>query len=81
MYPDGTYQACLNKVVALFKVHDLFSQTLKTKQNKNYYFNFYLPKHFFLTSFHILGKKVKEKHNQVLFIKLFLGLDSITNSQ
>lgn len=28
----------LSKVVALFKVHDLSSQTLKIKQGKNYYF-------------------------------------------
>lgn len=81
MYPDGTCQEYLNKVVVLFKAHDVSSQKpLKIKQNKNYYFNFYLSKHFFFTSFHIFGKKEKAKHNQVLcfvvvIIKLFLSLD------
>lgn len=74
MYLHGTCQEYLSKVAALIKARDLPSQTLKMKQNYNYYFN--LSKHFLLISFHVIvRKKEKEKYNQVLcfvaFVKSF----------
>lgn len=67
----GTCQEYLSKVAALIKAHDLPSQTLKMKQNYNYYFNFNLAKHFLLISFHVIfRKKEKLKRNTTKYYAL-----------
>lgn len=73
MYPDGTCTEYLSKVVALLKVHDLPSQTLKMKQNKNYYFNSNLSKLKSSDQFSCIWKKrkIKEKYHQVLCFIVF----------
>lgn len=69
MYLHGTCQEYLSKVAALIKARDLPSQTLKMKQNYNYYFN--LSKHFLLISFHVIvRKKEKLKRNTTKYYAL-----------